>query len=137
MTASTSTFFSDGTTWLDHPLVLAAKSTKQQIEDTAQVKQLFYNSTYYYPDRVAMLWFLENATERQQSPVMELGSGGALTGGAANIWHWQSAPTDNNPIDTGFPGGYTNPSGTPIFPADNLSFAEDDYTNTTGYFVIP
>lgn len=105
--------------------------------DTAQVNQLFYNSTYYYQDRVAMLWFLENATGRQQSPVMELGSGGSLTGGAANIWHWQSVPTDNNPSDTGFPGGYTNPSGTAMFPADNLSFAEDDYTNTTGFFVIP
>jgi hypothetical protein len=53
--------------------------------DTANVKQLIYNSTYYYPDRVAMLWFLENATERGQSPVMELGSNGAITGDAAEI----------------------------------------------------
>jgi hypothetical protein len=105
-------------------------------EDTANVKQLFYNSTYYYQDRVAMLWFLENATERKQSPVMDLGSDGAITGGAAEIWHWQSVPTDNNPNDTDFPGGYTTPSGSPIFPADNLSFAEDDYTNTTGFFVV-
>ena len=106
-------------------------------EDTAQVTQLFYNSTYYYPDRAAILWFLENATGRHQSPAMELGSNGAITGGAANIWHWQSVPTDNNPNDTDFPGGYTNPSGTSIFPADNLSFAEDDYTNATGFFVVP
>ena len=103
---------------------------------TAQVKQLYYNSTYYYPDRVAMLWFLPNATGRQQSPAMELGSNGAITGGAAEIWHWQSNPTDNSANDTGFPGGYTDPSGSAIFPPNNLSFAEDDFTNMTGFYVI-
>ena len=103
---------------------------------TSNVGQLFYNSTYYYQDRAAVLWFLPSASNRQQSPVMELGSSGAITGGAADIWHWQSVPTDNNPNDTDFPGGYTDPSGNPIFPSDNLSFAEDDYTNTTGFFVI-
>jgi DMSO reductase family type II enzyme heme b subunit len=103
---------------------------------TANVTQLFYNSTYYYPDRVAMLWFLENAATRQQSPAMMLGSNGAITGGAANIWHWQSNPTDNDPNDGGFPGGYTNPAGTAVFPNNNASFAEDDYTNTTGFYVI-
>jgi cytochrome b558/566 subunit A len=103
---------------------------------TANVTQLFHNSTYYYPDRVAMLWFLGNTASRQQSPVMMLGSNGAITGGAANIWHWQSNPTDSDPNDTGFPGGYTNPTGSPIFPENNASFAEDDYTNTTGFFVI-
>jgi hypothetical protein len=105
-------------------------------EATANVTQLFYNSTYYYPDRVAVLWFIANQSERQQSPRMMLGTNGAITGGAAEIWHWQSNPTDNNPNDTGFPGGYTNPTGAPIYPPDNLSFAEDDYTNTTGFFVI-
>jgi hypothetical protein len=105
-------------------------------EATKNVTQLFYNSTYYYPDRAAILWFISNQSQRQQSPVMELGSDGAITGGAAEIWHWQSNPTDNNPNDTGFPGGYTDSVGNPIFPADNLSFAEDDYTNTTGFFVV-
>lgn len=104
--------------------------------DTANVTQLFYNSTYYYPDRVAMLWFIGNTTGRHQSPAMMLGSDGAITGGAANIWHWQSNPTDNDANDTGFPGGYTNPIGTPIFPDNNASFAEDDYTNTTGFYVV-
>lgn len=104
--------------------------------DTANVTQLFYNSTYYYPDRVAMLWFLASPAERQEAPAMMLGSDGAITGGAANIWHWQSNPTDNDPNDSGFPGGYTDPSGSPLFPNDNVSFAEDDYTNTTGFFVI-
>jgi hypothetical protein len=105
-------------------------------EATANVTQLFYNSTYYYPDRVAVLWFIANQSERQESPRMMLGTNGAITGGAAEIWHWQSNPTDNNPNDTGFPGGYTNPTGAPIYPPDDLSFAEDDYTNTTGFFVI-
>jgi hypothetical protein len=105
-------------------------------ESTANVNQLFYNSTYFYPDRVAMLWFIAPSSSLQQAPVMMLGSDGAITGGAAEIWHWQGNPTDNNPNDTGFPGGYTDPAGNPIYPPDNLSFAEDDYTNTTGFFVV-
>ena len=103
---------------------------------TAQVNQLFYNSTYYYPDRVAMLWFLSNANGRQASPAMSLGSDGAITGGGAEIWHWQSSPTDNSANDSGYPGGYTDPSGAAVYPPDNVSFAEDDYTNTTGFYVI-
>ncbi|HKM75132.1 MAG TPA: ethylbenzene dehydrogenase-related protein [Candidatus Bathyarchaeia archaeon] len=105
-------------------------------EDTSHVVQLYYNSTYYYPDRVAVLWYLGSSSQKQQSPAMQLGSSGAITGGAAEIWHWQSNPTDNNPNDSGFPGGYTDPSGRSIYPADNVSFAEDDYTNTTGFYVI-
>ena len=103
---------------------------------TANVTQLYYNSTYYYPDRVAMLWYIGNSTSQQPSPQMQLGSDGAITGGAAEIWHWQSNPTDNSVNDAGFPGGYTDPAGSPIYPPDNLSFAEDDYTNTTGFFVV-
>ena len=100
---------------------------------TGNVTQLFHNSTYYYPDRVAVLWFIDG--NRQQSPAMELGSNGAITGGAADIWHWQSTPTDNNPNDSAFPGGYTDPAGNAIYPNDNMSFAEDDFTNMTGFFV--
>jgi len=103
---------------------------------TLNVTQLYYNSSYYYPDRVAVLWFIGASASRQQAPAMMLGSDGAITGGAAEIWHWQSNPTDNLPADAGFPGGYTDPTGKPVYPADNLSFAEDDYTNTTGFYVI-
>ncbi len=102
----------------------------------SNITKLFYNSTYYYQDRAAVLWFVNNESQRQQSPAMQLGTDGAITGGAAEIWHWQSNPTDNNPNDTGFPGGYTDTAGNPIYPPDNLSFAEDDYTNTTGFFII-
>lgn len=105
--------------------------------DTANVTQLFYNSTYYYQDRAAVLWFLPQSLGQQQTPDMMEGSDGAITGGAGEIWHWQSNPTDNNPLDTGFPGGYTDAAGNPIYPAGNLSFAEDDYTNTTGFFTVP
>jgi hypothetical protein len=104
-------------------------------ESTATANQLFYNSTYYYQDRVAMLWFLGDTSKRQQSPVMELASNGAITGGAADIWHWQSVPTDNDPRDPDFPGGYTDPAGTTLYPPNNVSYAENDYTNTTGFFV--
>ena len=105
--------------------------------DTATVKQLYFNATYYYQDRAALLWFLPQSLGRDQTPRMVLGSDGALSGGAAEIWHWQSNPTDDNPLDTGFPGGYTDSLGNPIYPADNLSFAEDDYTNMTGFFTVP
>jgi hypothetical protein len=104
---------------------------------TGATNQLYYNSTYYYPDRAAMLWFVGSGSTLQASPVMELGTNGALTGGAADIWHWQSNPTDNNKSDSLFPGGYTDYAGKPIYPPDNLSFAEDDYTNTTGFYVTP
>lgn len=105
--------------------------------NTKNVLQLYYNATYYYQDRAALLWFLPQSLGRQQTPAMVLGSAGALTGGAGEIWHWQSNPTDNSPLDSGFPGGYTDSAGRPIYPADNLSFAEDDYTNMTGFFPIP
>jgi len=104
---------------------------------TTNVTHLFYNATYYYQDRAALLWFLPQSLGRQQTPAMVLGSDGALTGGAAEIWHWQSNPTDNSPLDADFPGGYTDSLGNPIYPPDNLSFAEDDYTNTTGFFTVP
>jgi len=102
-------------------------------EATMNVTQLFFNSTYYYQDRAAILWFMGGS--RQQSPAMELGSSGAITGGSADIWHWQSVPTDNDPRDPDFPGGYTDPTGKAIYPNDNMSFAEDDFTNMTGFFV--
>lgn len=103
-------------------------------QNTSLVKQLFYNSTYYYPDRVAMLWFLGGPQDIV--PKMQLNSTGAITSGSANIWHWQSNPTDNNPSDTGYAGNYTDPKGKLIFPPNNSSFAEDDYTDKTGFYPI-
>ena len=105
--------------------------------NTTGVNQLIYNSTYYYPDRAAMLWYVGNLTQRDQAaPQMQLGTNGAISAGTADIWHWQSNPTDNNPSDFNYPGGYTDPKGNPIFPPNKSSFAEDDYTNTTGFFPI-
>jgi hypothetical protein len=105
--------------------------------NTTGVFQLVHNATYYYPDRVAMLWYGGNLTQRDQAaPQMQLGSNGAISAGIANIWHWQSNPTDSNPGDFNYPGGYTDPKGNPVFPPNKSSFAEDDYTNTTGFFPI-
>ncbi len=129
-----------GPAYLSEPeLYRAPNGTLQPLPPNpgSNITQLFYNSTYYYPDRVAVLWFLENASQRAESPAMQLGTNGAITQGAGEIWHWQADPTDNNPQDAGFPGGYTDPAGNPIYPADNLSFAGSDYTNTTGFFVVP
>jgi hypothetical protein len=104
---------------------------------TGLVNQLYYNVTagYYYQDRVAMLWFL-NGT-RDVVPAMKLNTTGIITDGSANIWHWQSVPTDNNiQNDTDFPGGYTDVKGTLIYPPNNSSFAENDYTDKDGFFLV-
>jgi len=102
---------------------------------TGSVDQLEYNASYYYPDRAAMLWFL-NGTRDVNGPAMQLNSTGAITDGSANIWHWQSNPTDNNASDSGYAGGYTDSKGTLIFPPNNESFAEDDYTDKNGFSPI-
>jgi hypothetical protein len=103
---------------------------------TGLVNQLEYNVSYYYQDRVAMLWFL-NGTRDENAPAMKLNSTGAITDGSANIWHWQSVPTDNNVLnDTDFPGGYTDTKGSLIYPPNNSSFAEDDYTDKNGFFLV-
>ena len=105
--------------------------------NTAIANQLIYNSTYYYPDRAAMLWYIGNQTQRDQAaPQMRLGTNGAISAGTANIWHWQSNPTDNSLNDAGYPGGYTDPKGRAILPPNNSSFAEDDYTNATMFSPI-
>lgn len=101
---------------------------------TGSVTRLFFNSTYYYPDRVAMLWFL--SCPIGVVPAMRLNSTGAITNGTANIWHWQSVPTDNTSFSTSLAGNYTDPNGKTIFPPNNSSFAEDDFTNQTGFFPI-
>jgi ethylbenzene dehydrogenase len=104
---------------------------------TSSVNQLVYNSTYYYPDRAAILWYIGNQTQRDQTaPQMKLGTNGALSAGKANIWHWQSNPTDNNKNDSGYAGQYTDPKGNLIFPPNNSSFAEDDYTDTSFFSAI-
>lgn len=120
-------------------LYTAPNGTLMPLTDaaTATVTQLFYNSTYYYQDRAALLWFLADTSQLAPAPAMQLGTNGAITMGAADIWHWQSNPTDSNPLDDGFPGGYTDPAGNAIYPANNLSYAEDDYTNMTGFWIIP
>jgi hypothetical protein len=106
--------------------------------NTQIANQLAYNATYYYPDRAAMLWYIGNLTQRDQvAPQMQLGTNGAISAGTANIWHWQSNPTDSSSNDFNYPGGYTDLKGNPIFPPNKSSFAEDDYTNTTMFSPIP
>jgi hypothetical protein len=52
--------------------------------NTQTTNQLFYNSTYYYPDRAAMLWYIGNQTQRDQTaPQMLLGTNGAISAGTA------------------------------------------------------
>ena len=102
--------------------------------NTGLANRLVHNATYYYPDRVAMLWFL-NGT-RDVVPAMKLNTTGVITDGSANIWHWQSVPTDNISFSSSLAGNYTDPAGKTLFPPNNSSFAEDDYTDKNGFFPI-
>ncbi|MUN28966.1 cytochrome b558/566 subunit A [Sulfuracidifex metallicus] len=119
---------------------------------------LFYgyytNSTWYYPDRAAMMWYMGSGTPTMDG--MHIGgkfpgqtfdgenftyAGGALKqpGGAANIWMWVSGATWNNKSEdpafkynvwenksmTGLP--YTN---------NGTGFAVPLYTNNTNMYEV-
>ncbi|MGI0085869.1 MAG: hypothetical protein ACREBQ_12385, partial [Nitrososphaerales archaeon] len=76
-------------------------------------------------------------------PKMVLGTSGALgTGGGGNaeLWLWSSNPTDNSPLDTGYPGLHY-PNGTAVSTAAfglpaGASYAIDGYTNASSFYQI-
>ena len=115
----------------------------------------YTNSTWYYPDRVAMMWYMGSGVPSMDG--MHIGgkypgqvfdgfnftyAGGALKqpGGAANIWMWVSGATWNNSTydpafkmnlwqnetDTGL--SYVDPS--------NHGFAVPLYTNNTDMYEV-
>ncbi|MFP3197637.1 MAG: cytochrome b558/566 subunit A [Sulfolobaceae archaeon] len=115
----------------------------------------YTNSTWYYPDRVAMMWYMGSGVPSMDG--MHIGgkypgqvfdgfnftyAGGSLKqpGGAANIWMWVSGATWNNSTydpafkmnlwqnetDTGL--SYVDPS--------NHGFAVPLYTNNTDMYEV-
>jgi hypothetical protein len=76
-------------------------------------------------------------------PKMVPGTSGALgtgAGGAAEMWIWSRAPTDNSSSDTAYPG-IAYPNGTSIDPSAfgmsrHASYALDGYTNATSFYQL-
>ncbi len=100
----------------------------------------FYsNSTYYYPDRAAIMWFNGNGTSA--SDVMTIGgpkgpgAGGSLSSGSANIWEWIAGATDNSTNDKGF-NFWMNESASGVPYKPTSSFALPLYTNYTNMYQI-
>jgi len=120
---------------------------------------LFYgyytNSTWYYPDRVAMMWYMGTGTPTMDG--MNIGgkyagqvydgynlsvAGGSfkMPGGSANIWMWVSGATWNNATyDPAFKVHlWANESltGLPYTDPDCGGFAVPLYTNNTDMYEV-
>jgi len=91
----------------------------------------YHNSTFYYPDRAAIMWSLGASSD-----CMEISSnGGALGTGPANIWEWEFGATDNSSNDPAWPlWTNTTATGTPIKPTH--SFAINLFTNQTNLYQV-
>ncbi|MDG7010692.1 MAG: hypothetical protein JRN57_01100 [Nitrososphaerota archaeon] len=111
--------------------------------------QLAQGSQYTYPEQaIVMLGIHPGANtsgwyQVSYKPKMVPGTTGALgtgSGGSAELWMWQSNPTDNSSADTGYPG-MTFPNGTAVNTADfglspGASYAVDGYANSTSFYQI-
>ncbi|MCQ4366601.1 MAG: cytochrome b558/566 subunit A [Sulfolobales archaeon] len=132
------------------------------IEDLLYTYGMFYgyytNSSCYYPDRVAMMWYLGNNVPTRDG--MNLGgeqpgevfdgftfknAGGSLAqpGGAANIWMWVSGATWNNSTyDPAFKANiwenltFLNGIGIPYTDQGDHGFAVPLYTNNTNLYEV-
>lgn len=148
------TVLSNGTILLWHSL--------RPMEDLLYTYGMFYgyytNSTWYYPDRAAIMWYLANNVPTKDG--MNLGgkypgqafdgftfkdAGGSLaqTGGAANIWMWVSGATWNNATyDPAFKANIwenltlLNSTGIPYTDPGDHGFAVPLYTNNTNMYEV-
>ncbi|BAK54636.1 cytochrome b558/566 subunit A [Sulfurisphaera tokodaii] len=130
------------------------------MEDLLYSDGMFYgyytNSTWYYPDRVAMMWYMGSVIPPSKDG-MNIGgkypgqkfdgvtfkyAGGSLAqpGGAANIWMWVSGATWNNSTyDPAFKVNlWQNESltGLPYVDPGNHGFAVPLYTNNTDMYEV-
>ncbi len=129
------------------------------MEDLLYSDGMFYgyytNSTWYYPDRAAIMWYLGSGTPTKDG--MNIGgkypgqsfdgvtfneAGGSLVqqGGSANIWMWVSGATWNNATyDPAFKANlWENESltGLPYVDPGDHGFAVPLYTNNTNMFEV-
>ncbi len=77
-------------------------------DDTAEYVSLFYNSTYMYPERFAILWSLGGVPndwyQVAYTPHMMPGTSGAISAGQDELWVLNDNPRANNTQDFGYPG---------------------------------
>ncbi|MCY0849860.1 ethylbenzene dehydrogenase [Sulfuracidifex metallicus] len=77
-------------------------------EDTAKYVTLFYNSSFMYPERFAILWSLGGAPsdwyQIAYTPHMMPGTSGAISAGQDELWVLSDNPRANNTQDFGYPG---------------------------------
>ncbi|ARM75563.1 ethylbenzene dehydrogenase [Acidianus manzaensis] len=77
-------------------------------EDTAGYVSLYYNNSYMYPERFAIMWLLGGVpsdwTQVAYTPHMMPGTSGALSAGEAELWIFNDNPRGNNTQDFGYPG---------------------------------
>ncbi|MEM3338721.1 cytochrome b558/566 subunit A [Saccharolobus sp.] len=145
------TVLSNGTILLWHSL--------RPMEDLLYNDGMFYgyyvNSTWYYPDRAAIMWYMGSVIPPTKDG-MNIGgkvpgqvydgyefkyAGGSLAqqGGAANIWMWVSGATWNNKTyDPAFAANiWNNESLTGLnYTLGNLGFAVPLYTNNTDMYEV-
>ncbi len=107
------------------------RTQEQQAVDNGTLVGLFHNSTFYYPDRAAIMWSL-GAT----SDCMNLGkNGGSLSTGAANIWEWEFGAMDNSSRDPAWSlWSNTTATGTNSIPTH--SFALNLFSNQTNLYQV-
>jgi len=118
---------STGTYYIDNP----NRTQEQQAVENGTLVGLFHNATYYYPDRMAIMWSL-GAT----SDCMNLGAnGGSLSTGAANIWEWEFGSTDNSSKDPAW-NLWANTSATGTNTTPTHSFALNLYSNQTNLYQV-
>jgi len=110
----------------------------------------YVNSTWYYPDRAAIMWYM--GSETSPMDCMNIGgkfpgqvydgvkvtqAGGSLSAGPASLWMWVSGATWNSSQDPAFRAGlWTNTSLTGLNYTGNHGFAVPLYTNQTNIYEV-
>lgn len=124
-----------------HILVLATWSdptesrTKNSVIEDESHPGLFYaNSSFYYEDRIALWWSLDQ--NPGPPPCMQKSAEGHGEGqsiaGTGNLWHWKAARTDSLGASFGKLKYGSGPNfGQPLIPPH--SYADNEYINSTGH----
>ncbi|MEM3670820.1 MAG: ethylbenzene dehydrogenase [Thermoprotei archaeon] len=105
-------------------------------EDTGEYVSLYHNSTYLYPLRAAVMWDLGGVPNDwfkvAYTPHMVLGTSGAFSAGAVEVWHWNSNPRSNNTLDSGYAGILANLPGFMGLPGGK-TWTMANYTHYAAY----
>lgn len=138
----------NGTILLYHSL----RGMEYLLDQDSMFYGYYVNSTWYYPDRAAIMWYM--GAETNPADCMNIGgkfpgqvfdgvtipkSGGSLSSGPASIWMWTSGATWNSSQDPAFASNlWLNTSLTGLSYKDqgNHGFAVPLYTNQTNIYEV-